>query len=169
MAENPLIQRQATAQRVVDKYQGKALKYGARDCATLACDVIVSAGYANPMRGVRSYEGKRGAIRALRETLVKFGLECGGLPELLDALGLERIAMASALAGDLIALPGPEPFNAALGVAVGNGKALAFTRLQSGADVGFVGDMHAVASRAKDPATGERVQVLAWRVPPCPL
>ena len=45
----------------------------------------------------------------------------------VDAFGLERIAPASALAGDIVALPtDDEVFGAALCVAVGNGRVLGF-------------------------------------------
>jgi hypothetical protein len=58
----------------------------------------------------------------------------GTLPDLIDSFGLQRIAPAAALAGDIVALPTDHPLGA-LSVAVGNGRLLAFLEGEAGAVV----------------------------------
>lgn len=143
--------RTEAAQAVVDKFNAKPFKFGSNDCIQLAAFLVRKMGYPNPLKGTRPYAGEVGALRAFREASKRLGVTAGGIPELLDAMTLDRIEVADAWPGDLLGFPAEEgsPWGVALGVYLGNGRALAF----SPEGIGSVGEANAAS--------------IAWRVEPC--
>lgn len=117
---NPMIRRQQAAQATIDRFLGKPLAYGKDDCARMAVFCLRQLGVKVSLLKAGSYSSHLGSVRVLK----KLGFD--SLSEAVDALGLPRIAPASALAGDLLALPSPRPDEFGLAVAVGNGRVLAF-------------------------------------------
>ena len=109
------------AQACIDRFVGKPMAWGKRDCATLAAHLLHQYGIAVPMMKGLKYSTDVGAARALKRT----GFAC--LISAVDSLGLQRIAPAAARTGDLIGLPCEGgPWGCALTVAVGNGRVLGF-------------------------------------------
>lgn len=108
------------AQACIDRFAGKAYAPGKRDCARLACHLLHKIGKGVPFLKGHSWTTEAGAVRVLRR------LGFADIMEAVDALGLERIAPARAMAGDIVALPAEGPFGCALTVAVGNGRLLGF-------------------------------------------
>jgi hypothetical protein len=130
------------AQACVDRFGDRPFELGKRDCVRLAAHLVRARGVKTPMlKGLR-YSTLAGAIRALGQT------GFADLAEGVDALGLQRIAPARAVTGDLIAMPGEDgdPFGCVLTVAVGNGRVFGF-----------------IEGRAQ--AVVPKAFVAAWRVP----
>lgn len=131
------------AQACIDRFLGKAYAPGKRDCAILAAHLLHQYGIPVPvMKGLR-YSTEAGAIKSLKRT------GCRDIIEAVDALGLQRIAPAAALPGDLVGLPCEGPWGCALTVAVGNGRVFGFLN-----GVGIV-------------TQPPRLFVAAWRAAPC--
>jgi len=127
-ASHEPIVRAAAAQAVVDRFLGKPLQFGERDCIHMAALNLRRMGYPNPLKGARPYRGAVGAVRSLRVALGRVGgPEDGSLADLLDAMTFDRIAPAEARPADFIGYPGEDPFPVAIGIAVGNGRAIAYT------------------------------------------
>lgn len=113
------VRRASAAQSCVDRFGGKPLDLGRRDCAKLAAHLLHGLGVKVPfLKGVK-WSNEASAIRALR------GLGFDDLDAAVDALGLPRIGWASALVGDLVSLPSEHKIGA-LGVYLGNGAVLCF-------------------------------------------
>lgn len=147
-----LLIRTDAAQAVVDRFDGKPFQFGERDCIQMGALNMRRMGYPNPLKGARPYRGEVGALRAFREAGKRVGLPAGaGLDAFLDALKLDRIEVAEALPGDLLGFPVDEgsPWGVALGVFVGNARAIAFTPQ----GIGAIGE--------------SRAAITAWRVEPC--
>lgn len=108
------------AQACIDRFDGKTYEPGKRDCAILAAHLLHQYGVPVPvMKGMR-YSTEAGAIKALKRTGYR------DIIEAVDALGLQRIAPAAVLTGDLVGLPCNGPWGCALTVAVGNGRVFGF-------------------------------------------
>jgi hypothetical protein len=114
-----LVQRIERLQPVMDSWLGQPFVWGVSDCAHLCAEMMMAAGYVNPLADIGAYHSQLTAKRQLR----KAGYQ--DLDAALDGLGLERIAPAMALPGDLVALPGEGGWTA-LGIAIGQGRAMAF-------------------------------------------
>ena len=109
------------AQACIDRFGGKAYQPGKRDCAVLALHALHKVGRGVPFLKGHKWTTEAGAIRVLRR------LGFANLMEAVDAAGLERIAPARAMAGDIVALPCDDgPWGCALTVAVGNGRVCGF-------------------------------------------
>ncbi|TXI01183.1 MAG: hypothetical protein E6Q76_17465 [Rhizobium sp.] len=123
MGMNPLIVRVNAAQSVIDKFLGQPFQWGSSDCACLAAFSLRQLGYDNPLSGIETYGTYRGAKKAMKRAGIT-----GFADHFEQKLGLERIAPAMALPGDLVLIPGehPETFDGALGVAIGQGRILGF-------------------------------------------
>ena len=92
------------AQACIDRFVGKPYEPGKRDCAILAAHLLHQYGVAVPvMKGLR-YSTEAGAIKSLKRT------GCRDIMQAVDKLGLQRIAPAAAMVGDLVGLPcdGPD-------------------------------------------------------------
>lgn len=138
-----LTDRAAIAQAAHDRFNGRPFAWGERDCAQLVKFVVMRAGHPNPLKGAKDYSGEVGAVRALHAALKAVGAPKGaGLDAVLDGLGYKRLeSPAFALPGDLLGMMADAPWNVAMGVAMGNGKALAFALdPESGEHRAFVGD-----------------------------
>ena len=117
-----MIRRAAAAQACIDRFNGKPYEAGKRDCIKLAGHSMHRLGRRVGLTKGLRYSSEAGGLRAMR----KLGFK--DLAEAVDAAGLERIAPAAALPGDIIALAaeGESAFGCALTVAVGNGRVLGF-------------------------------------------
>lgn len=115
--------RSKAAQACIDRFAGRDFSMAERrDCARLGAHLLHHLGVAvPPMKGAR-YANPAGALKALRKVGFK------DLVEAVDSLGLQRIAPARAITGDLVALETSEddPFGCVLTVAVGNGRVFGF-------------------------------------------
>ena len=123
-----MVRRVAATQATVARFQGVAFHWGREDCARMV--VYHLRQMANPiaMAKAGSYSSAIGAARAMRN----FGV--ASLIEALDKHGLERIPPASAVAGDIVAMPSADTFDA-LAIALGNGRVLGYHDDATGAAV----------------------------------
>lgn len=115
-----MIRRQQAAQATVDRFLDQPYQLGKNDCVRLAAFALRKMGRRPQLGKAGSYSSPLGAVRALKRA----GFDT--LAAALDALGLDRIAPAAALPCDILLVPGPAPFDGALYVAVGNGRAIGF-------------------------------------------
>lgn len=148
MTTHPLVLRRDAAQSVIDAFRGQAFAWGKADCVRLAAAVLRALGHNPRLAKAGAYSTEGGARAALART------GFAGLAEAIDALGLERIAPAAALPGDIIALASDSDGWPALTVAIGNGRVL-----------GFHGDppvCHVLHPHLDQVGAG----VAAWRVDP---
>lgn len=127
-ADHELILRRDAAQATLDCWCTRPFRLGSADCGQMAARHLRSAGIAIRLPPSGSYRTPKGAVRALR----KLGFD--GLTAWIDGTGLERIAPAAALAGDILQLPADHPLGA-LAVALGNGAAVGW---YEGLDMGAV-------------------------------
>lgn len=124
MTEHALVLRARAAQATLDEWKTRAFRLGEADCARLVASHLRRLGHHVKLPAARSYRTPRSAEVALR----KLGFET--VPMMLDALGLERIAPAAALVGDVIQMPLEAEGDvasdalAALTIAMGNGRVL---------------------------------------------
>lgn len=125
--------RVKAAQLCIDKFVGKPYEPGKSDCLRLFSTAVKAQGMKLSLAKVRSYSSEEGALRALRQE------GYASLMAAVDAFGLPRIAPASALPGDIVALPAEEgnPFGCALTVSVSNGRVVGFQEIE-GQGVGAV-------------------------------
>lgn len=131
--ETPHTKRVRVTQEAVDRYSGRQMALGKVDCFRPVAHVLRKAGYKVPLAKAGSYSSLAGALRALKT------LGYANLPELMDGLGLERIGHASALPGDILALPGEDNGWLSLALYIGNGRSLGFSDMDGVATCG-VGD-----------------------------
>jgi len=117
-----MIRRVAAAQACIDRFAGKPYAPGTRDCVKLAGHAMHKLG-----RKVGLTKGLRYASEAKGAAVMrKLGFK--NLLEAVDAAGLERIAPAAALPGDIVALEteADSAFGCALTVSIGNGRVVGF-------------------------------------------
>lgn len=122
----PQERRAKAAQSCIDRFSGKPLALGQRDCARMAAHLLHHLGIGVPFLKGRSWSSEAGALRVLKRT------GFATVHEAVDSLGLSRIGWASARVGDLIALPTSCPMGA-LGVHVGSGAVLCYRDEEEGA------------------------------------
>lgn len=121
MHKPALVRRQAAVIKVQARFDGKSFLLGRRDCVTLSAVLLRALGHTVPK--VPPYKTDLAAARALKSQGVN------DLAGLIDKLGLERIAPASALLGDLLFLPGADEVGNSIGalvIAIGNGAGMGF-------------------------------------------
>lgn len=123
-----LIKRRDAAQATLDKFSGVPFHYGHQDCARMVTFHLHKLGVALAITKAGRYSSALGAQKALKR------LGFAKLSEVLDAHGLERIAPAQAIVGDIIEMPGLEG-PGALVVAMGNGRVLGYHENVIGAAV----------------------------------
>lgn len=121
--QHPFIARVEAAQSTIDQFLGKPFEWGKTDCAQLAAHCLKALGYADPLQSVGEYWDYRSAKKAMKRAGITTFAQ-----HFEQALGLEPIAPAMALPGDIVAFPGehPDTFDAALGVAIGQGRVIGF-------------------------------------------
>ena len=115
-----MIRRQQAAQAAVDRFKGQSWQLGKNDCVRMAAFVLRKMGHRPQLGKAGSYTIAAGAMLALKRA------GHGSLAEALDSLGLERISPAAARIADIVMIPGEEPLDGALTIAVGNGRVLGF-------------------------------------------
>jgi hypothetical protein len=130
MAETkpPMVRRVDAAQATLERFRDKSFKWGTRDCSRLVAHHLRLMGYKVKLPPAGSYGSLRGAKRALTAA----GHETPTAA--IDAFGFERIPPASAVAGDVIEWPSENELSA-LGIALGNGRMVAFHPEAAGATV----------------------------------
>lgn len=114
---NPLIRRTAAAQATLDKWSKRPFRLGTSDCVRMAADHLRRMGYKVKLPPSGSYRTLASAVKALRAR------GYASLEAALDDMGLDRIAPAAAIAGDIILLPGADKLGA-LTICLGNGRAV---------------------------------------------
>ena len=116
-----LVVRVAIAQAALDTFLGQPFAWGSGDCAKLAAFVMSRAGLSPNLHQFGSYRTDRMALRALK------GRKFRTVVDWVDSVkGVERIAPAACLPGDLIAFPGEGGWHG-LTVYLGNRRVLGFT------------------------------------------
>lgn len=142
-----LIDRVNGTQQTIDKFYGQPFKWGVSDCGQLAGQHLEALGIKTQLGEVGSYKTERGAKLALKR------LGATSMEDVVDQLGFERIAPASATVGDIVGFPGgsdEKPWTA-LGVLCSSDHILAFADPeQTGEARGELGPVH--------------VCTVAWRV-----
>ncbi|WP_374649110.1 hypothetical protein [Rhizorhabdus sp.] len=125
----PLEKRVVAAQLLLDEWRDRPFSWKKGvTCVRLTAAHLRRMGYVPPLAKAGRFASALGARRALERA------GFASLSDALDSMGLERIAPASAIVGDIIELPGEAPFNA-LTVAMGNGRVLGFHQDMEGAAV----------------------------------
>lgn len=114
-----IIQRVEAVQTAINQHFEQPLDFKAHDCIRLVNTAIAVMGHDSITKG-HSYSSLAGAKRALR----KAGFS--NLVEAIDSLGLRRIAPAEALGADILAYEADSFGGFCLGVATGDGHALAY-------------------------------------------
>ena len=137
-----LLDRYAIAQATHDRFVGRTFDWKDADCIRLFKWHVMRAGHPNPLKGLREWSGETGAVLALRSAAKSAKLaKTATLADLIDVRGYQRIDAAQALVGDIIGLQGADPWGVAVGICMGNGKALAFAPdPESGNEVCMVGE-----------------------------
>ena len=118
-ASDPLVRRAEAAQATKDLWETRRFKLGENDCAYMLAWHLRRLGYSVRMPPSGSYRSPRGAERALAER------DCTSTAEWIASLGLEPIAPAAAIVGDVLLLPAGHTLGA-IAICMGNGRALAY-------------------------------------------
>lgn len=115
-----MLKRAAATQACMDRFAGLPLIDGKRDCGTLAAHDLHKMGRKATLLTASKHTTMAGAIRYIR----KAGF--ADLVDLVDHMGLTRIAPAAAWPGDLIGLQSEvgDGFGCALAVAIDGGRVL---------------------------------------------
>lgn len=125
----PLERRVAATSELLESWRDRPFSWAkASTCGRLITDHLRRMGYKPPVARAGSYRSALAARRALAR------INCATVGDMLDGLGLQRIAPAAALVGDIVELPGEVPFGA-MTVALGNGRVLGFHEDLPGAGV----------------------------------
>jgi len=116
-----MLKRQAATQACMDRFAFTTVQPGRRDCGKLAAHAMHKMGRPAKLITASRHTSWAGAVRYIRRT------GFASLVELVDAMGMARIAPAAALPGDIIALPSADGdgFGCSLAVALDNGRVLA--------------------------------------------
>lgn len=120
-----LISRVTNTQTTIDNFLHSEFIWGQGDCGQLAGQHLENLGIATPLADAGNYRTERGAKLALCR------LGASSMEDVVDGLGFERIAPASAIVGDIVGLPGGQddkPWTA-LGVHVGGAQIMAFAHV----------------------------------------
>lgn len=125
---SPVLNLRDAAQASCDHFIGAPFQWGRYDCAKMVTFHLRHLGISLSIAKAGRYATALGAYRALK----RLGFE--SLADVLDGRGLQRIAPASRVAGDIIELPSSEALGS-LAVAVGNGRVLGYHESLTGADI----------------------------------
>jgi len=114
----PLVVRQEAVQAVIDRFNGKPLKWGKVDCGRIVSHNLRGLGIATSLLKGLTYSTEHGALRAMRS------LGVTGLSGAMDQFdNVFRIPPAMATMGDVIGMACEgEVWDMALTVSVGNGR-----------------------------------------------
>lgn len=117
--ETELTRRVRLTQATLTHFQGADLVWGKTDCLRMFAFHVRQFGYPVSLAKYGSYSSLKGAIASLRKTHKT--MQAG-----VESYGLLPIGYASAMPGDILALPGDGSEWVALAIYVGNGRCLAF-------------------------------------------
>lgn len=122
-----IIDRVDATQKTIDEFLFRTFTWGNCDCAHLVTAHLGKLDRTTRLSEAGKYSTELGARRAMKR------LGAASLEDFLDQMGFERIPVASAVAGDVIGLPGgtEEHEWTALGVHIGD-RILAFADSGSG-------------------------------------
>ena len=123
-----MVRRVEAAQATLDRFRDRPLRLGRDDCVRMVAHHLRKLGYRVKLPAAGSYSTVRAAVKALRAR------GHASLGDALDALGLDRIAPAAAVAGDILMLPGADQLGA-LTIALGNGRVVGYHEDAPGAVV----------------------------------
>lgn len=130
MTDHPLTLRVAAAQASLDQWRNKRWRMGEADCVRMTASHLRRMGYPVRLPPKGSYRTARAAL----EQLEARGFS--SLGQAMDAMGFERIAPASAIAGDVVEIAGDDSEDlSALVVALGNGRVVGWHPDAPGATV----------------------------------
>jgi len=118
-----LIHRVEATQQTIDQHFMKPFEWRAEDCAHLVWSHLDSLGIENRRAEGQPYSNYRGAVKALK------AMGWTDMRGLLADHNFEEIAPASAIVGDILAIHSDKksgPMKYALGVAIGDGRVLAY-------------------------------------------
>ncbi len=118
-AEHVLIRKRDAAQAALDHWSTVDFKLGSGDCAQMVARHLRALGKSIKLPPRGSYRSVPGALRAMRK------LGFASLADWIDSAGVERIAPARVVAGDVLQLPAEHPLGG-LAIALGNGAAVAW-------------------------------------------
>ncbi len=118
MSEHVLIRRRDAAQATLAQFEGRPFAWGKFDCAKMVAFHLRQLDQSPGAAKAGSYSTAIGARRALTRLGVRT------LAELLDRR-FAQITPAATIVGDIIALPSVGPLDA-IGIALGNGRLLAY-------------------------------------------
>lgn len=113
--DHALIRRRDAAQRTLDVWSKRSQRLGTADCVRMVAAHLRLLGYQVKLPPAGSYRTVNSAMKALREA----GFATIG--DALDALGLERVAPAATIVGDVMLMPAAHELGA-LVVVMGNGR-----------------------------------------------
>lgn len=114
-----MVRRRDAAQAILDRALGRLYKPATLDCGKLVGLHLRKLGHKLELPKVGAYSTPAGALRWLK----KRGFD--SLEARLDGLGLPRIAPASMLVADVLALPSTDAL-AALTIYLGQGQFIGF-------------------------------------------
>ena len=114
-----MVRRRDAAQATLDQWRDRPLRLGTSDCVRMAASHLRRLGQRVKLPPAGAYRSLPGAVKALRQR----GYDT--LAAALDGEGLERIAPATAVVGDLVMLPSADGLGA-LTVALGNGRVVGY-------------------------------------------
>lgn len=116
----PMVIRGQAVEACIERFSGKAMKWGTVDCARIVAHNLRGLGIGTSLVKGLSYSSEIGAAKALRS------LGCKGMADAMDAVdGVFRIPPAMATTGDVIGMACEgELWDMALCVVVGNGRVL---------------------------------------------
>ena len=123
-----MLRRVNAAQATLERFKDKPFRLGVNDCARMVATHLRKLGYKVKLPPAGSYRSWRSARKALDARGFK------DLGAALDALGLERIAPAAALVGDIMEMPAEDELGA-LSVVLSNGRVLGYHQETPGAVV----------------------------------
>jgi hypothetical protein len=123
-----MVRRRDGAQATLDRFKDVPLRLGRNDCVRMAAYHLRKLGHKVKLPPSGSYNSAKAGKRLLSD------LGHASLAEAVDAHGLERIAPAAAVVGDIVMLPGEEGLGA-LTVCMGNGRVVGYHQDARGAVV----------------------------------
>lgn len=129
MTDQPeMLRRVNAAQATLDRFKGEPFRIGTNDCVRMVAFHLRKLGYKVKLPPSGSYRSWRSGVKALADR------GYASIADALDALGLERIAPAAALVGDIIQMPADHEIGA-LTVVLSNGRVVGFHESALGATV----------------------------------
>ena len=120
-----LSERRDAVEATLARFAGRPFAFGVCDCGLMVIAHLKAMGW--PIRTGGTWKTALGLKRFLRR-------HGGSGAACIDGWGVPRIAPAMALIGDVVELPGETEFGS-FGVAIGNGRVLAFHQDVDGAAI----------------------------------